>query len=96
MNKEDTLLATHRSAEKRDRQGKKRKVRNVAVKSRTKTEIKKVLDAVEGREQESSEKALKNAIKVIKKAASKGVYHKNNASRKVSRLTKKVNALKKA
>jgi len=89
-------LATHRSAEKRDRQGKKRKIRNMAVKSKTKTEIKKFLAAVEGKEVESSEAALKNAIKVIKKAASKGVYHKNNASRKVSRLTKKVNALKKA
>jgi len=89
-------LATHRSAEKRDRQNKKRKVRNVAVKSQTKTEIKKVLAAVEGKDQENSAKALKNAIKVIKKAASKGVYHKNNASRKVSRLTKKVTALDKA
>ena len=89
-------MATHRSAEKRDRQNKKRKARNVAVKSQTKTEIKKVLAAVEGKDQESSEKALKDAIKVIKKAASKGVYHKNNASRKVSRLTKKVIALKKA
>lgn len=89
-------MATHRSAEKRDRQNKKRKVRNAAVKSQTKTEIKKVLAAVEGKESENSEKALKSAIKVIKKAASKGVYHKNNASRKVSRLTKKVAALKKA
>ncbi len=89
-------MATHRSAEKRDRQSKKRRVRNVAVKSATKTEIKKVLAAVEGKDQENSEKALKSAIQVIKKAASKGVYHKNNASRKVSRLTKKVNALKKA
>ena len=89
-------MATHRSAEKRDRQNKKRRTRNTAVKSATKTEIKKVLAAVEGKEPESSEKALKNAIRVIKKAASKGVYHKNNASRKVSRLTKKVNALKKA
>lgn len=89
-------MATHRSAEKRDRQNKKRKVRNAAVKSQTKTEIKKVLAAVEGKESEDSEKALKSAIKVIKKAASKGVYHKNNASRKVSRLTKKVAALKKA
>ena len=83
-------MATHRSAEKRDRQNKKRKVRNAAVKSQTKTEIKKVLAAVEGKESENSEKALKSAIKVIKKAASKGVYHKNNASRKVSRLTRKV------
>jgi small subunit ribosomal protein S20 len=62
----------------------------------TKTEIKKVLAAVDEQDRDSSEKALKSAIKVIKKAGSKGVYHKNNASRKVSRLTKKVNALKKA
>ena len=89
-------MATHPSAEKRDRQNKKRKIRNTAVKSQTKTEIKKVLAAVEEQDRDSSEKALKSAIKVIKKAASKGVYHKNNASRKVSRLTKKVNALKKA
>ena len=89
-------MATHRSAEKRDRKNKKRKARNTAVKSQTKTEIKKVLAAVEGKDAESSEKALKSAIKVIKKAASKGVYHKNNASRKVSRLTKKVASLKKA
>jgi len=89
-------LATHPSAEKRDRQNKKRKIRNTAVKSETKTEIKKVLAAVDEQDRDSSEKALKSAIKVIKKAASKGVYHKNNASRKVSRLTKKVNALKKA
>jgi small subunit ribosomal protein S20 len=89
-------LATHPSAEKRERQNKKHKIRNTAVKSKTKTEIKKVLAAVEELDRESSEKALKNAITVIKKAASKGVYHKNNASRKVSRLTKKVNALKKA
>jgi small subunit ribosomal protein S20 len=89
-------LATHPSAEKRDRQNKKHKLRNSAVKSKTKTEIKKVLAAVEELDRESSEKALKSAITVIKKAASKGVYHKNNASRKVSRLTKKVNALKKA
>ena len=89
-------MATHPSAEKRDRQNKKHKIRNTAVKSRTKTEIKKVIAAVEELDRESSEKALKSAITVIKKAASKGVYHKNNASRKVSRLTKKVNALKKA
>ena len=89
-------MATHPSAEKRDRQNKKHKIRNSAVKSKTKTEIKKVLAAVEELNRESSEKALKSAITVINKAASKGVYHKNNASRKVSRLTKKVNALKKA
>ena len=89
-------MTTHPSAEKRDRQNKKHKIRNTAVKSKTKTEIKKVLAAVEELDRESSEKALKSAITVIKKAASKGVYHKNNASRKVSRLTKKVNALKKA
>lgn len=89
-------MATHRSAEKRDRQNKKRRARNAAVKSQTKTEIKKVLAAVESKDGESSERALKAAVRVIKKAASKGVYHKNNASRKVSRLTRKVASLKKA
>ncbi len=89
-------MATHKSAIKRDRQNKARRVTNSSVKSATKTEIKKVLAAVEEKNAEDSSKALTEAIKVINKAASKGVYHKNNASRKISRLTRKVNALKKA
>jgi small subunit ribosomal protein S20 len=87
-------LATHKSAEKRSRQNEKRQIRNTSVKSRVKTIVKAVVTAVESKDKESSETALMNAIPVISKAASKGAFHKNTASRKISRLTKKVNSLK--
>ena len=45
------------------------------------------------RTKEAASAALKNAISTIDKAATKGVYHKNNAARKVSRLAKAVNTL---
>ncbi|PKN18318.1 MAG: 30S ribosomal protein S20 [Deltaproteobacteria bacterium HGW-Deltaproteobacteria-6] len=86
-------MATHKSAEKRDRQSKVRRERNIAAKSAIKTKVKTVLAAVEGKNKENSVNALKTAVPVLAKAASKGLIHKKNASRKISRLTKKVNAL---
>lgn len=86
-------MATHKSAEKRDRQSKKRRERNIADKSAIKTTIKSVLSAVETKDKEASAKALKAAIPALDKAAVKGVIHRKNASRKISRLTKKINTL---
>jgi small subunit ribosomal protein S20 len=87
-------LATHKSAEKRDRQNKKNRTRNVAAKTALKTKIKSVITSVNGKSKEDSASALKVAIPALNKAAAKGLIHKNNASRRISRLTKKVNALK--
>ena len=67
--------------------------RNKSIKSAVKTSIKKVEAAVTAKDKEAAAAALQNAISTIDKAASKGVYHKNNAARKVSRLSKAVNAL---
>lgn len=86
-------MATHKSAEKRARQNKKRQLRNASVKSSVKTRLKAVLGVVEDKKKDDSRKALAEAIVVIDKAASKGVLHKNTASRKISRLTRKVNQL---
>jgi len=86
-------LATHKSAEKRARQNKKRQLRNASVKSSVKTRLKAVLGAVEDKKKDDSRKALSEAIVIIDKAVSKGVLHKNTASRKISRLTRKVNQL---
>jgi len=86
-------LATHKSAEKRDRQSKARRERNVAAKSAIKTKVKTVLAAVEGKSKENAINTLKATVPALDKAASKGLIHKKNASRKISRLTKKVNAL---
>ena len=86
-------MARIKSAEKRSRQSVKRNLRNIRVKSQVRTAVKKVLLAVESKNIEQSSSALKEAIPVIGKAASKGILHKNTASRKISRLTKKVNAM---
>ncbi|MCX5843168.1 MAG: 30S ribosomal protein S20 [Deltaproteobacteria bacterium] len=87
-------MATHKSAEKRSRQNVVTRLRNTSVKSSVKTRIKSVLNAVEEKDNAASETALAVAIPAINKAASKGVFHKKTASRKISRLTKKVNSLK--
>lgn len=86
-------MASHKSAEKRMRQSRGRRLRNVSTKSLVKTRIKAVLKAVEENDREKSADALSKASSVIAKASAKGVLHKNNAARKISRLTRKVNAL---
>ena len=86
-------MATHKSAEKRDRQSKVRRERNVAAKSAIKTKVKSVLEAVEGKNKDNAVNALKVTVPSLSKAAAKGLIHKKNASRKISRLTRKVNAL---
>ncbi|MDR2861346.1 MAG: 30S ribosomal protein S20 [Syntrophobacterales bacterium] len=86
-------MATHKSSEKRSRQSEKRQARNVAVRSRVKTSIKKVLSAVEKRDLDSASDMLGKAVPNIAKAAAKGIFHKKNAARKISRLTRRVNRL---
>jgi len=87
-------LIVHKSAIKRSRQALKHRERNIAVKSRIKTGIKTVLEAVDGKDSEAAKAALAKAIPAITKAGAKGAFHKKTASRKVSRLTKQVNTLK--
>ena len=87
-------MATHKSALKRARQNTERKARNRSVKSYLRGQIKSVKSALESKDAEKSQQALTQAIPVIDKAASKGVIHKKNAARNISRLARKVNALK--
>ncbi|HIJ78051.1 MAG: 30S ribosomal protein S20 [Desulfobulbaceae bacterium] len=86
-------MANHKSALKRNRQNLLARLRNRANKTRMKNVIKDVLDAIEQNSVDGAQEALRAAIPVIEKSAVKGAIHKKNASRKVSRLTKKVNAL---
>lgn len=84
-------LANIKSAKKRILVNETKAARNKAIKSRVKTAVKKVDTAVEAKDKATAESALINAISEINKATSKGIYHKNTAARKVSRLTKAVN-----
>ncbi len=86
-------MANIKSAKKRILVNRTKADRNKAIKSGVKTAIKKVYTAIEAKDAEAAKEALKNATVVIDKAATKGIYHKNNAARKVSRLTKAVNKI---
>lgn len=87
-------MATHASALKRARQSEKRRLRNKMVKSAIKTHAKKVLQAVEEKNLEKAREALTEAIPAIQRASLKKVLHKKTASRKISRLARKINALR--
>ncbi len=82
-----------RSTLKRKRQDEKRRLRNVRYKSTMKTMIKRVLKSVESKDKEGANQALVETVSVISKAAPKGVIPQKRASRKISRLSQKVNTL---
>ena len=86
-------MANIKSAKKRVLVTAVRTERNKAISTEVKTYVKRVEAAVEAKDKALAESELKAAIKVIEMAGSKGVYHDNTVSRKVSRLTKLVNTL---
>lgn len=86
-------MANIKSAKKRILVTETRAARNKSIRSEVKTAIKKVEAAVAVNDKDAAKAALTVAISTIESASSKGVYHKNNAGRKVSRLTKLVNTL---
>ncbi len=86
-------MANIKSAKKRILVNQTRAERNKAIKSGVKTAVKKVIVAIEANDKAAAQEALVAATTVIDKAASKGVYHKNTASRKVSRLAQAVNKM---
>ncbi|MDR2166713.1 MAG: 30S ribosomal protein S20 [Clostridiales bacterium] len=86
-------MANTKSAKKRIKVIAKKTLRNRIIKSRTKTAMRRVVEAVGAQDAQAARVALVNAVRTIDKAASGGVYHKNNAARKKSKLTRMVNAI---
>ena len=86
-------MANHKSALKRDRQSKVRRLRNRINKTKMKTSVDQLDAAIVDGSEEVVSKALQAAASVIQKTASKGSIHKKTASRKVSRLAKRVNRM---
>ena len=84
-------MANIKSAKKRILVIAKRQARNKHVKSYTKTAIKKCVAAAAAGEKDALNASFKNAVSAIDKAASKGIYHKNTAARKKSKLAKMLN-----
>lgn len=86
-------LANIKSAKKRVLVIETKTLRNKAIKSKIKTMVKNVEAAIASGDKAAAEAQLKIAISEISKAASKGIFHKNTASRKISRLTLAVNKM---
>ena len=86
-------MANIKSAKKRILVNRTKADRNKAIKSGVKTAMKKVFAAIEAGDKAAAQAELAAATKVIEMATTKGVYHKNNAARKVSRLAVAVNKM---
>lgn len=86
-------MANIKSAKKRILVNRTKADRNKSIKSGVKTAVKKVTAAVEANDKSVASAALLAATSAIDKATAKGVYHKNTASRKVSRLAQIVNKM---
>lgn len=82
------------SAIKKARQNEKRRLRGQAIRAGLKTQIKKTESLLAKNNKEELDQALKEAVRTISSAASKGIVHSNTASRKISKLVKKANAIK--
>ena len=86
-------MANIKSAKKRVLVAQKRAERNKAARSKVKTYIKKVEAAIASGDKAAAQTALSQATSVISMATSKGIYHKNTSSRKISRMATAVNKM---
>lgn len=86
-------MANHKSALKRARQNEVKRIRNKGYKTRVKKAVKEVRIALADNSVDQAKKSFVKTVSVIQKAASKGVIHRNQASRKISRLATQINQL---
>ncbi len=87
------MPVVHKSTIKRARQAQRRHQRNRARLSAVKSTVKKVLTALEQKDPRAAQASLREATAALHKAVTKGVLKRNTASRRISRLAAKVNAL---
>jgi small subunit ribosomal protein S20 len=86
-------LATHKDAIKRMKQNEGQRARNRSMRSRMRNQIKRVRDAVAAKDVNTAQEQLKQATSVIHRVCQKGVIHRNQAARRISRLNRAVKAI---
>ncbi|MCB9664176.1 MAG: 30S ribosomal protein S20 [Alphaproteobacteria bacterium] len=86
-------MATHKDAVKRHRQSLARRLRNRHYRTMVRNRIKAVREAVASGDVDAAQKALREATSVLHRVASKGIIHRNNAGRRISRLNAAVKKL---
>jgi len=86
-------LANHKSALKRARQNEVKRIKNKGYKTRVKKAVKEVRTALSDNSADQAKKSFVKTVSIVQKAASKGIIHRNQASRKISRLATQINRL---
>jgi small subunit ribosomal protein S20 len=86
-------LANIRSAKKRMRQSERRRLRNAGVRSSVRSAVKSARTALGGASAAEARATVARTLRVLDKAVTKGILHKNAAARRKSRLTRQLNAL---
>ena len=86
-------MANSPQSKKRARQNARRNAVNTARRSRIRTFLRKVEEAISSGDKEAAAEALRAAQPELMRGVSKGIYHKNTAARKMSRLTARVKAI---
>lgn len=86
-------MANIKSAQKRARQAVKRRGHNMALRSRMRTHLKRVLNAVKAGDKAAAEASFKEAMPVLDSMVNKGIVHKNKAARHKSRLNDRIRQL---
>jgi small subunit ribosomal protein S20 len=87
-------VANTKSAEKAARQAEKHRARNVALRSRMRTAIRKVTAAVDGGNQEAAKASYQEAVPLIDTLVTKQIIHRNKADRHKSRLAARIRAMR--
>lgn len=86
-------MANTKSAEKAARQAEKHRARNVALRSRMRTSIRKVTAAIAGGDKAVAQNTYREAVPVIDTLVSKQIIHRNKAARHKSRLSARIRAM---
>ena len=86
-------MANHPSALKRHRQSEKRRARNQALKTRLRHLVREVRTAIASQDRDAATRTFARAARALDRAVTKGVLHRNNAARRVSRQARALGAL---
>ncbi len=88
------MAERHKSAIKRHTQSIKRTARNQVVRTHVRRVVRELRDTIASKDVAAAETQLRSVMKTVDKAVTKGVFHRNNAARRISRLSRQVAALK--
>ena len=88
------MAQRHKSAIKRHRQSVKRAARNQIVRTHVRRAVRELRETIASKDVAKAETLLPKVMKTVDKAVTKGVLHRNNAGRRISRLSRQVALLK--